>query len=137
MHERLLQIRRELDARAVASRALDCVRRDDVEPDVLGLVRGFLGAGQLDQLRDQRRHLAELLDDVGEQPFPLARRQRALAGEHLDVGPEARERRAQLVRGVGDELSLLARRLLERGQHRVEACTEPAQLVSAGRLDPF
>ena len=41
--------------------------------------------------------------------------------EQLDVRPQARQRRAQLVRRVGDELALRARRVLESGEHRVEA----------------
>ena len=57
----------------------------------------------------------------------------SLACEHLDVRAQARQRRAQLVRGVGDELALRAARLLERGEHRVEARGEPAELVLGRR----
>ena len=93
----------------------------------------LLGSRKLDELRDQRRHLAELLDDVREQTLALAGRQRSVAGEHLDVRPQARQRRSQLVRRVRDELPLRARRLLERAEHRVEARREPAQLVACPR----
>ena len=43
------------------------------------------------------------------------------------------------MRGVGDELPLRPARALERGEHRVEARREPAELVVAGRgrLDPL
>jgi hypothetical protein len=56
--------------------------------------------------------------------------------EHLDVRPQARQRCAQLVRGVGDELALCPQRGLQCGQHRVEALGEPAELVSAAGVDP-
>src|SRR3712207_7500883 len=41
-----------------------------------------------------------------------------------DVRPHAGERRAQPVRGVGDELALRVARALQRGQHRVERSEE-------------
>ena len=96
-----------------------------------------LSARELDQLRHQRRHLGQLVDDVGQEPLPLPCRQRALAREHLDVRAQARERRPQLVRRVGDELVLGARRLLECAEHRVEAVREARQLVLAARVDPL
>jgi hypothetical protein len=84
-------------ARPVAARPLDGVRGDEVEPHLLGLRRLALAARELDQLGDEGRHLVQLLDDVAEQPLALAGRQRPLAREHLDVRPQARERRPQLV----------------------------------------
>ena len=108
VHHRLVQLRPERRSGAVALRALDGVGGDEIETNRLGLVRMLLGAGELDQLRDQRRHLAELLDDVLQQPLPLVRRESALAREYLDVRPQAGQRRAELVRRVGDELTLLA-----------------------------
>ena len=105
-------------------RALDGVGSEQVEPDVLGLLRVLLRAGELDQLRDERRHLAELLDHVAEQPLAVLRRERPLAGEHLDVRAQARQRGTQLVGSVRDELPLGAARLLERREHRVEARRE-------------
>ena len=69
-----------------------------------------------------------------EQPLALARRQLPVAREHLDVRAQARQRRAQLVRGVRDELPLRgARRLLERREHRVEAAREAARARPARR----
>ena len=56
--------------------------------------------------------------------------------EHLDVRAQARERGAELVRGVGDELALRVERALERVQHLVEAAGERRELVVAGGLDP-
>src|SRR2546427_782990 len=96
----------------IASPSPEPGRPRAAEAPVRGLRGMLLGPRELDQLRDQRRHLSELLDHVAQQPFPLYRRQRALAREDLDVGPQAGERRPQLVRGVGDELALCAARLL-------------------------
>ena len=44
--------------------ALDDVRDEQVESHVLRLDDLLLGAGELDELRDERRHLTQLLDDV-------------------------------------------------------------------------
>ena len=41
------------------------------------------------------------------------------------------------MRRVRHELPLRARRLLERTEHRVEAVREPAELVTAARVDPL
>ena len=120
----------------VPFRPLDCFRGDEVEPHVLELGRRLLAARELDQLRDQVGHLAELLDDVGEQALALTGRKLAVAGEHFDVRPQARQRRAELVRGVGDELPAGSRRLLECAEHRVEARRKAADLVPATGIDP-
>jgi hypothetical protein len=95
------------------------------------------GASELDQLGDERRHLGQLLDDVGEQPLALRSREPPPAREHLDVGAQAGQRRAQLVRRVGDELPLLASRILQRAEHRVEAHGQATELVLAARVDPL
>ena len=50
--------------------------------------------------------------------------------EQLDVRAQARERRAQLVRGILDEASLQARGLVERLEHRVEGRGEARELVA-------
>ena len=62
-----------------------------------------------------------------------ARRRRAGLGQHLDVGAQRGDRRAQLVRGVGHELALGGDRALQRVEHRVEAGRELADLVVARR----
>jgi hypothetical protein len=49
---------------------------------------------ELDQLGDEGRHLAELLDDVRDQAAALAIRELSVVDEHLDVRPQARERSA-------------------------------------------
>ena len=89
---------------------------------------------------------------VGDQPaHPLRgaqRRARRLAliavqrfGEQLEVGEHARQRRAQLVRGVGDEVALagerrfgLAARGVELAEHALERARELGDLVVGERL---
>ena len=120
-------------------RPVDRFLRQHVELDVGRLEVGPL-ARELDEVRDEQAHLLELADDVAEQRLALLVREVAPAGEHLDVRAQARQRRPQLVRGVRDELALRALRLLERGQHRVEARAEPASssvpCTRSGERDP-
>ncbi len=59
------------DSGLVPSRALDRIRGHQVEANVLGVGRELLRSRKLDQLRDQRRHLAELLHHVGEEATAL------------------------------------------------------------------
>ena len=108
LHSRLLQVGRERDRRPVAPGTLDRLGGDEVEADLLRLRRLLLAARKVDQLRDQRRHLGQLLDDVAEKAFAFTCRKRALTRENLDVRPQARQRRAQLVRSICDELTLSA-----------------------------
>jgi len=70
-----------------------------------------------------------------EELLAVLRLHRLVAGEHLDVGAETRERCAQLVGGIGDELALPPVGFLECAEHRVEAFGQPAELVLAARLD--
>ena len=74
------------------------------------------------------------IDASVERSLRLVGRQLPLAQE-VDVRAHRGQRRAQLVRRVGDESPLAADRLLERGEHRVEARREPAELVAALALD--
>ena len=84
-----------------------------------------------DELGHELAHLGELLDDVGQQALPLLAGSVVGAGEDLDVRAQAGQRRAQLVRGVGDEAALAPRRVLERGEHGVEAGGQAPELVGA------
>ena len=59
-------------------------------------------------------------------------RRRAVTGEVLDVAAQRGERRAQLVRRVGDEAPLRLARALERVEHRVQRRGEAADLVARG-----
>ena len=56
-------------------------------------------------------------------------------GEQVEVGAQRRQRGAQLVPGVGDELALPVARGGQRGQHRVERARQPGDLVVALDLD--
>ena len=123
------------DLRRKPGGALDRVLDQGVEPDVRELELGRPFAGELHEARDEPTHLTELTDEVTEQRLAGGRREIVPAREHLDVRPDARKRRAELVRGVGDELSLLLLRLVERGEHRVEAGAEPGELVAAFEAD--
>ena len=135
LHGRLLKVGRERDRRAVAPCPLHCLGGNEIEPHLFRFLRLLFATRKIDQLGDQRRHLGQLLDDVGEQTFPFAWRKRAFAGEHLDVRAQARQRRAQLVRRICDQLALGARGLLKGAEHRVEAAGEPAELVPPADVD--
>ena len=126
----------KLDARRVAARAGERLADEVVEPDVLALAPRLVAARELDQVGDEHPELGRLLLDVVQQPRALVRRQRLGLGQHLDVGAQAGDRRAQLVRGVGDELALGGDRALERVEHRVEVLGQLADLVVGLDLDP-
>ena len=67
----------------------------------------FAGAREIDQIADEDREVLELAAHRGQdvqRARPAASRRGAL--EQLDVGADRGQRRAQLVRGVGDELAL-------------------------------
>ena len=107
-----------------------------VQPHVLGLAARLVAARELDQVGDEHPQLGRLLLDVGQQPRALVGRQGVGLRQHLDVRAQAGDRRAQLVRGVGDELALGGDRALERVEHGVEVLRELADLVVGGDLDP-
>ena len=97
---------------------------------LLGVRARLLAAGEVDQVVDQQRQLLDLLDDVARAARCCSSRSMsvALLLQDLDVRAQAGDGRAQLVRGVGDELALgvhggveRAHRALERVEHRVEA----------------
>ncbi len=137
LDQRRLELGGEGDARRVSACPLDRGRDQPVEPYVLDRGRvGRVVAGELDQVADERGQLLELRHQVGAQPRAVAGVRRPAAGEYLEVGPQRGQRRAQLVRGVGDELALRALGALERFEHRVERGREPRDFVLALGLDP-
>ena len=83
-----------------------------------------VAAGQLEERGDEIAHLVGFALEIGEQLPALRRVESLLLLQHLDVRLEARQRRSQLVRRVGDETALIFDRLLERRQHRVERRSE-------------
>jgi hypothetical protein len=67
--------------------------------------------------------------EVGEEPGALLGCEPLLLLQDLDVRLQARERRAELVRRVGDEAPLRLDRLLECRKHGVERRAEARELV--------
>ena len=117
--------------------ALDDLGDEHVEAHVLGVRARLLAAGEVDEVVHQQRQLLDLLDHVVEQAVVfLGVHELTLLLQDLDVGAQAGDRCAQLVGGVGDELSLgvdggveRAHRVLEGVEHRVEADRQASQLV--------
>lgn len=98
--------------------------------------RAAAGGGQ--QVLDQPGHPGgRTVDTAGGRAALLL--VRLLRGQYgVQVGADDRERAAQLVRGVVDELALGAERLVEPVQHGVHRVGEVAQLVlGALQLDAF
>ena len=62
------------------------------------------------------------------------RRRRTVAGQVRDVAAECGQRRAQLVRGIGEKAPFRLPRALEAVEHRVERGCETAHLVGAVRI---
>ena len=123
--------------------ALGDLADEQVEAQFLGVRARLLAAREFDQVVHQQRQLLDLLDHVAQQPPALAGVHVSGLLQDLDVRAQAGDGRAQLVRGVGDELALRvnggverAHRVLERVEHRVEARRQPPDLVLARRLDP-
>ena len=91
--------------------------------------------GQLEQLGDQPAHPVGLLLDAAHRVRQLARPERALPVQ-LRVTADGRQRRPELVAGVGGELPYLllgpqpgAEGLLDPVQHRVDRPGQPADLL--------
>ena len=85
-----------------------------------------VGAGQDEQLVDEALHPAGLVEHVALLgPTPLPGR--------LQLHAQARDRAAQLVRGVGDEAPLLLGAVLQPPQHLVDGAGQPADLVVLDR----
>ena len=70
------------------------------------------------------------------QVFSDPRTINASASEDLDLAPNGRQRRPQLVRSVGDERSLARECLLQPVEHVVEGLGELANLRRARRRHP-
>ena len=111
-------------------------RPDLLEHDVVEVDRppGALGsagvaAGEHEEVVGQPLQSVDLLEQAGQH---LGRR--ALALGDLELGAHAGERRAQLVRGVGDEPLLLPARDVEPVEHLVHRRRQAGDLVPAGRL---
>ena len=117
------------------ARALERPGGGQVEAHVLDLDLLDLGLGQVDEVADEHRQLAQLRLRGGHDAARSRGGQALAERERVEVGLHARQRRAQLVRGVGDELALGQARALERGEHRVEARGQPPELVLLAGVD--
>ena len=100
-------------------------------------VARVLAARELEQPRDEIPHLVRLALEVGIEPVSRVGREPVLLLQHVDVRLDARQRRAQLVRGVGDEAALRLDRVVEGGEHRVERRAEARQLAAPGLGNAF
>ena len=107
-----------------------------VELDVVEALGRPRSAGELDDVADEAGQLVELADDVGAKRGQVGGRSRSRVLEHLDVRAEARDRGAQLVARVGDQVALRRGRSLERVERAVEAACEARELVTPGLLEP-
>ena len=84
---------------------------------------------ELEQAADERTHLLRLAVEIVEQRAALLGVELDVAAQDVDVRLQARQRRTQLVRRVGDEAPLRLERLLERREHRVERGAQGGELV--------
>jgi hypothetical protein len=133
----LFGLERELEGREACLCPLDDALGELVEADVLEMKVPLAAAGELDDVGDECCQLVELSGDIAQEAFAVAFAQRDALAEEVDVRAQARERSAQFVRGVGDELPLRADRSLERVEHGVERRPEAAELVVGIGLDPL
>ena len=103
-----------------------------------GALAGGVGAGQQQQIGDQAPHPPRRAQrSVG--GFQLLAAE--LVGQQFQVRQHTGQRRAQFVRGVGDELALMAQcslgldaRALQRREHLVERPRQLSDLVVRGGL---
>jgi len=79
-----------------------------VEREIVIKVGRRFATGELDDVRDQTGELLELRHDARQGRSALRWRQPLEVAQDLDIGPQARERSAQLVAGIHDQLTLRA-----------------------------
>ena len=84
------------------------------------------------QVLGELREPVDLLDGRAKRGAQLLGRA-ARAPRELELGPQGRQRGAQLVAGVGDEDALALQRGLDPVEHRVERLPEPVDLVLGAR----
>ena len=93
----------------------------------------LLGLREQQQVLDEPLHALDLDPYEALDPLHVARLDVRLAGEHLELAADDRQRRAQLVRSVGDEVTLAVERALEPVEHVVERVGERPDLVARAR----
>ena len=128
-HDRRLRV--DLDPDAPVRGGLAHRRRPvggdvaEVDRHVLERDRARVGAGQQQQVLDDRGHVADLVVDVLERRADRRDRLVAMPLEVLDAAPDDRQRRPQLVAGVGRELALAAQRGALVGQRFADRDERP------------
>ena len=129
-HDRRLRV--DLDPDASVGRGLAHRRRavgghvTQVDRDVLERDGARIGAGEQQQVLHDRGHVADLVVDVLERGADRADGRVAMSREVLDAAPDDRQRRPQLVAGVGRELALAAQRGPLVGQRFADRDDRPA-----------
>ena len=96
--------------------------------------RAGVELGEVEQVGGELGQAVDLLAHRAHELGPLLGA-RVLLFEQLDEAAEAEDRRAQLVRGVGDELLAGAVELGEAALHLVEGAGELAELAGGGDRD--
>ena len=96
----------------------------------------LVGLREREQVVDRPAHPVDLLVHAHEDP---ARRRREVAAQaHVELRAHHGERRAEVVRGVGDQALLLRDAVLQAVEHRVERHGQMGELVgAAGHRDPL
>ena len=130
------RIELDLAARVEHARCLDGVARHVLELDGLALERpALVEPGEQEEVVDEEPHPSGLALDAVHRPLEIVRALAGAAVEELGVGAHGGERRAQLVRRIGDEAAqavlgrgALVECLLDLAEHRVERAAEPADL---------
>ena len=98
---------------------------------------GLVGVGEQEQILDQPLHAIDLGARDPLHAPDLVGVRILLHGQDLELAAEDRQRRPQLVRGVGQERVLPSERLLQRVEHLVERPGQDADLVvAAAELHP-
>ena len=138
-------VERDLAVGGGRARVVDGVagERGDVEL-VVRRVGHLVEPREREQVLDEHAHPRGLVLDAAHRALLLGTLGHGAHAEQLRVAADRRQRRAQLVRGVGDERAqpVLARLaagegVLEPVEHAVERRPEPADLrAGIGRLDP-
>ena len=106
---------------------------EQVEAQRLAGLRQLVATGELGQVADEVGELLQLHQDVVDQHGAVLGAQLVDAADHLEVRPQAGQRRPQLVRRVEHQLALRAARRLEGFEQAVEGAAQPAELVGAAR----
>ena len=131
-----VQVERDVLGAAVGALHRHGVPDEQVEAERLGCRRLLVAAGQLGQVADEVGQLLQLHQDVVDQHGAVLDAQLVDPPDHLEVGAQAGERGAQLVRRVEHELALGPARRLERLEQAVEGAAQPPELVGASGREP-